>query len=136
MNLSHLARLFSANARGRGEEYAAAERVETVWADAKGIQAEVVGTQTYTVSVRLDDTELLLSCNCPFAAEHGTCKHIWAALLVADTRGLLAPVLARATSVFVDSAPPPPTKAAKPVPQSSQPRWARVLDSVRQRSHY
>ena len=137
MNLSHLAKLFTASGRARGERYAAEGRVEILFASPTEIQAEVSGGEVYQSALRLTEGELVMSCDCPFAAEHGACKHLWALLFVAEREHRLAPLLARATSVYADydDSPRSAPAAAKPAP-AARPQWLQVLDNVRQRSQH
>src|SRR5271157_2614605 len=52
--------------------------------------ALVTGSQEYTVNLAFSDGRLEVSCDCPYFAEWGPCKHLWAAVLEADRRGSLA----------------------------------------------
>jgi len=53
------------------------------------LAAMVTGGRLYEVRVTYDDNRLLVSCECPYFADFGTCKHLWAAILEADRRGAL-----------------------------------------------
>ncbi len=57
------------------------------------IEAIVTGTQEYFVSATAQPRRLELSCSCPYAEDHGACKHLWAMLQRSDETGLLAPLL-------------------------------------------
>jgi hypothetical protein len=59
---------------------------------------EVQGTRYYEVKIDFDGRIISLSCECPYFAGDGPCKHLWASVLEAERRGLLteaakAPVL-------------------------------------------
>src|SRR5277367_680127 len=55
--------------------------------------AIVTGGRPYDVRVTYDHDRLLVSCECPYFADFGRCKHLWAAILEADRRGALAEAL-------------------------------------------
>jgi hypothetical protein len=74
----------------RGRDYFNRGAVRIVHGDDFFVDAAVQGTETYDVSLEREDRTLRASCTCPFNAEWaGPCKHIWAAILAADQRGLL-----------------------------------------------
>jgi uncharacterized Zn finger protein len=62
---------------------------------------EVQGTRYYQVNIDFDGRTVLLGCECPFFASTGPCKHLWAAILEAEKRGLLSEVV-KAPSVEVE----------------------------------
>lgn len=65
-------------------------RVTLVHRDPSYLVATVEGTQTYKVELRAFPGDRLdLRCSCPYAQEYGNCKHLWAALVVADRAGAL-----------------------------------------------
>ena len=139
MNLSHLARLFTPTSRQRGDRYAAEGRVTITHADDTEIRAAVSGGEAYVTTVRLEGDDLVMACNCPYAVEHGACKHQWALLVVAEQQQRLAPLLSVAKSAYPDVYEPVPQNALPPVKPSAPPQaplWQRVLENVRQRSHY
>src|ERR1700727_2633956 len=53
------------------------------------LHAMVTGGRLYEVRVTYTDNRLLVSCECPYFADFGTCKHLWAAILEGDRRGAL-----------------------------------------------
>jgi superfamily II DNA or RNA helicase len=53
----------------------------------------VIGGRPYEVRVTYNDDRLLVSCECPYFADFGRCKHLWAAILEADRRGALQEAL-------------------------------------------
>jgi superfamily II DNA or RNA helicase len=53
-------------------------------ADAYEINAIVRGSAPYRVRIAAEKNVLTASCGCPFAEDHGICKHIWATLRAAD----------------------------------------------------
>ena len=62
---------------------------------------EVQGTRYYEVNIDFDGKTVTLFCECPYFEGTGPCKHLWAAILEAERRGLLNEVLT-ATSIEVE----------------------------------
>jgi hypothetical protein len=79
-----VAAAFPAGIRARGEEYFAQGRVQIVNADGSQLTAIVNGSVGYSVQINASKNFLSASCACPFAADNGICKHIWATLRFAD----------------------------------------------------
>src|SRR5665811_1432666 len=50
---------------------------------------DVQGTSRYPVRMTHQDGRLLVYCACAYFADFGRCKHLWAAVLEADRRGVL-----------------------------------------------
>ena len=65
----------------RGKDYAAAGRVVSLAEDRGRIAAEVQGTQTYYVEVRIRRGSLAYACTCPVGEDGECCKHCVAAAL-------------------------------------------------------
>ena len=100
-----VARNFSEAVRSRGQAYFTKGRVTLMSARPNEITARVRGTTKYRVRVRLRGSKLLASCTCPYFSPQGEpCKHLWATLLLADSRGLLQ----TAPSFAVRFTPEPP----------------------------
>src|SRR5262245_31831969 len=92
-----VSRNFSDAVRSRGQSYFSKGRVSLMSAKPHEVVARVRGTTKYRVRVRLRGAKLLASCSCPYFSPQGEpCKHLWATLLLADSRGFLqsAPNLA------------------------------------------
>ena len=90
MTLQHqLYREFSSTIRERGQRYQQQNRVTVFKRSAKRVLAMVRGSSTYTVELALAGKGLQISCTCPYYDDHNECKHIWAAMLEADDKGLL-----------------------------------------------
>ncbi len=86
-----VARNFSEAVRSRGQSYFSKGRVTMMSAKPNEVVAKVRGTTKYRVRVRLRGAKLLASCTCPYFSPQGEpCKHLWATLLLADSRGILA----------------------------------------------
>src|SRR6516164_3300574 len=85
-----VARNFSDAVRSRGQSYLVKGRVTLLAARAGEVVARVRGTSKYRVRLRMRGSKLLASCTCPYFSPEGEpCKHLWATLLLADSRGLL-----------------------------------------------
>ena len=85
-----VARNFSEAVRSRGQAYLSKGRVSLMSAKPNEVVAKVRGTTKYRVRVRLRGAKLLASCSCPYFSPQGEpCKHLWATLLLADSRGFL-----------------------------------------------
>jgi len=83
-------RNFSDAVRSRGQSYFSKGRVSLMSAKPNEVVAKVRGTTKYRVRVRLRGAKLLASCTCPYFSPQGEpCKHLWATLLLADSRGFL-----------------------------------------------
>jgi hypothetical protein len=84
-----VARHFSDAVRARGQSYLIKGRVTIMAARAGEIVARVRGTAKYRVRLRMRGSKLLASCTCPYFNPQGEpCKHLWATLLLAESRGL------------------------------------------------
>src|SRR6266487_1097885 len=53
------------------------------------LAGRVMGGSLYNVTMRYDDGRLVVFCECPYFADNGECKHLWAAVLEADRLGAL-----------------------------------------------
>src|SRR4051795_10666610 len=85
-----VARNFSDAVRTRGQSYFLKGRVTLMAARSGEVVARVRGTAKYRVRLRMRGSKLLASCTCPYFSPQGEpCKHLWATLLLAESRGLL-----------------------------------------------
>ena len=75
---------FPAAVRDRGDTYFAQRRVRIARAGPVALTALVSGTAGYVVELGAEPGLLTASCTCPYAADNGLCKHVWAALRQAD----------------------------------------------------
>ncbi|HWE35162.1 MAG TPA: SNF2-related protein [Isosphaeraceae bacterium] len=115
-----VARDFADGVRSRGQSYFAKGRVSLLRALPGEVVAKVRGTAAYKVRLRLRGTRLLASCTCPYFAPLGSpCKHLWATVLAADARGLLASPPVRP----LDLVPIVPHKAAPGADPQGQPPY-------------
>src|ERR1017187_10287121 len=53
------------------------------------LYGEVQGTSRYLVRLTHENGRLLVYCACAYFADFGSCKHLWAAVLEADRRGVM-----------------------------------------------
>ncbi len=85
-----VARNFDDAVRSRGQSYFVKGRVTVMAARPGEVVARVRGTAKYRVRLRLRGSKLLASCSCPYFTPQGDpCKHLWATLLLVESRGLL-----------------------------------------------
>jgi len=85
-----VARNFSDAVRSRGQSYFVKGRVTVMAARTGEVVARVRGTAKYRVRLRMRGSKLLASCTCPYFSPQGEpCKHLWATLLLVESRGLL-----------------------------------------------
>ena len=113
-----VSRDFSDAVRSRGQSYFAKGRVAITSASASEVVARVRGTAKYRVRLRLRGGRLHATCSCPYFAPFGDpCKHIWATVLAADARRLLAAAPVRPLKLVSD----PPRRAASGAGAGPQP---------------
>ncbi|MDR3623471.1 MAG: SWIM zinc finger family protein, partial [Paludisphaera borealis] len=106
-----VARNFSDAVRSRGQSYFSKGRVSLMSAKPNEVVARVRGTTKYRVRARLRGAKLLASCSCPYFSPQGEpCKHLWATLLLADSRGFLQ----SAPNMALRLIPEPPRRPATP----------------------
>jgi len=97
--------------RSRGQSYFAKGRVVITGTTAGEVVARVRGTAKYRVRLRLRGGKLHVTCSCPYFTPTGDpCKHLWATILMADSRGLLPSAPARPL-VLVSDPPRRPAEA-------------------------
>jgi superfamily II DNA or RNA helicase len=90
MQLSQtLAPQVSARTRARGAAYFGSGAVTQLNIVDGVITATVSGSASYAVRIATPDGLLRGSCTCPYFTDHfEICKHVWAALLAAEARGM------------------------------------------------
>ena len=155
-----LAQYFPHAVRARGEQYVASDRVTLMPEEPLLVRAIAQGGSPWLVTLDARGGTLSLGCACPFAIDRGFCKHIWAALRLADGEGLLATLLKASNGLFVDSSiadgdaeiepdwPPVPKLALEqrtdvPATQSRMaaqrpdlPEWRQVVERVTREARY
>jgi superfamily II DNA or RNA helicase len=92
---------FSKKERSRGEEYFRWGKVKELAVDEDSGWATVSGENEYEVHIDWSrPEELKVVCDCPYSADHVTCKHIWATLLALEKRGLAPKDLLEITGIL------------------------------------
>jgi superfamily II DNA or RNA helicase len=110
---------FPPQIRQRGARYHEEGRVTLTHREPELIFAAVRGTRTYGVAIEwVGLGEVRMSCDCPYARDHGVCKHLYAVLLAAD---------AHSNGEVPAPAPPSPPLPPPPPP----PEWRRRLAEAR-----
>jgi uncharacterized Zn finger protein len=81
---SKISRRVSKKIRQRGQDYWDGGRVVVLKSSNTEAQAVVIGSEEYEVDLWRESNALIALCTCPYFADHGPCKHIWAAVLALD----------------------------------------------------
>lgn len=91
-SLRQLKKHFSSAVRSRGRQYVDDDLVQDLEVVDHTITSHVVGSDRYNVVAKFNgDGEAIFECACAdYRYNQEPCKHIWATLIVADERGLLA----------------------------------------------
>jgi len=88
-----LAQCYPYEVRQRAQPYLLPHAIRWRRVDAAGVEAFVLGTQEYLVLMAVVAGEIQLGCSCPYAIDHGYCKHQWAVLSRLDQQRQLDAVL-------------------------------------------
>jgi superfamily II DNA or RNA helicase len=121
---SSLAPFVESRIRGRGREYFARGMVSLLSCGPVAVEAMVLGSEEYDVTLVREGQDLEAFCSCPYVDRGEPCKHIWATILAAEeANGLIGPRGEGPVRLVVGwdappSAPPPP------------PAWRRTLDAL------
>ncbi len=87
---THLSRYVDQKIRSRGASYYRDGAVQIVHGNKLEVQAIVVGTSLYEVALHRQRDTILASCTCPYFDREGDiCKHLWASLLMAESKNFL-----------------------------------------------
>ena len=121
---SSLAPFVESRVRGRGREYFGLGMVTLLSCGPATVEAVVLGSEEYDVSLVRQGQDLAAFCSCPYAVDRGEpCKHIWATILAAEeANGLIGPRPGR----LVVGGEEPPSPPLPPPP----PAWRRTLDEL------
>ena len=133
---------FSRTTREKGEDYFQRGAVASLSGTKDEVVATVWGTRAYHVRIEREKEGFIGSCECPYFVDRfEVCKHIWAVVLAADSRGLLPPIDPNAwiepvdeelredfDELVPDSRPP-----ARATPARSRPPWENALNGVLRR---
>src|SRR4029078_2999428 len=84
---------FPPEIRARGDGYFTASRARITRAERAALTAIVKGTTKYDIHFAAKAHQLIGSCTCPYAADYGICKHMWAALRQADSEQKIQPLM-------------------------------------------
>jgi len=85
-----LAGEFADPVRSRGYSYYLGRQVRIDSGSSTQAYASVQGSQDYQTSLELEDGTLYAVCDCPYFESDGPCKHLWATILAAESRGHLS----------------------------------------------
>src|SRR4051794_16541786 len=94
---SKLAFQFERRLQFKGDQLFRSHAVRITEATQSHLYGEVQGSERYNVRLTHDDKRLLVFCSCPYFNENSRCKHLWAAILEADRRGVLGTAVAAPT---------------------------------------
>ena len=76
---------FDADVRALAGAYVQSRAVRILQGSDSSVTAMVRGSDVYSVIIDFEESELYMSCTCPFFIENGVgCKHLWATILTAD----------------------------------------------------
>ena len=90
MLLKHIENEVEPKVRERGRSYFHGGAVRIEKGDAYAVDAVVTGSEVYQVHLERAGGGLVSSCTCPFFRDNDdVCKHIWAAILAADSKSFL-----------------------------------------------
>ena len=130
---------FPADVRHRGDDYFSSHRVRITRATATTLTAVVTGSAEYDVRLRAKEGTIEVACTCPYAADNGVCKHLWATLRQAEADhqlGLLLGISGRSPELIeqIDWTEIPRRalpEAKPPAGARSLPEWKSILDTAR-----
>ena len=136
---SKLAFQFERRLQFKGVNLFHAHAVRITEANQEHLFGEVQGTSRYPIRLTHEGDRLLVYCACAYFADFGRCKHLWAAVLEADRRGVLGEaVKAGALRLYRDADPDDERELARwefrqpePPPPQKQP-WQEYLTDIRQ----
>src|SRR5678815_3941515 len=89
---SRFAPQFNPKIRDRGVAYFRAGAVKILENSDHYLLARVKGTTDYFVELSLTLNSLDVACTCPYFASGEDCKHIWATMLIADSKNYFSEV--------------------------------------------
>jgi superfamily II DNA or RNA helicase len=138
-SLRQLKKYFSSAVRSRGRQYVDDDLVEDLETQDHSLTAHVQGGSRYNISVRFDlNGEPRFNCDCIFFSNNEEpCKHLWATLMVADEKGLLASMpdeeatVAGPLQVTGPFALRPNFMLAGTMRNGNEPAWKRTLSNLK-----
>ena len=126
--------------RVKGNRYFRSGAVASIAGFQDQIVAVVHGSRAYNVTITREQEGFIGSCECPYFQDRfDVCKHIWAAVLAADSRGLLPPLGPEAWIEPVDAPAERDNEQTAPLDGQAHPGrrprpepWEHFLDDVAQ----
>jgi superfamily II DNA or RNA helicase len=139
-----LSHQFAADVRQRGQAYYLRRLVRIRHGTASEVDASVTGSRSYDVMLSIEGSVVRMWCDCEYFASDGPCKHLWATVLAAESRGLLFDATTRElqfeythhqpefTLEYADTFLPQrtPPRPVKPPAAPPPPAWRRQLDDL------
>jgi superfamily II DNA or RNA helicase len=86
---------FAPEIRQRGQAYYVRRHVRIRHGSQQEVDASVTGSREYAVVLGLEGSVFRMWCDCAYFDSNGPCKHLWATVLAAESRGLLADAATR-----------------------------------------
>ena len=135
---SKLAFQFERRLQFKGLNLFHARAVRITDANQAHLYGDVQGGNRYNIRLTYEDGRLLVFCSCSYFADFGRCKHLWAAVLEADRRGVLGEAVnGGALRLARDADPDDERELARwqfrppepPPPQA--PPWQEYLTDIR-----
>ena len=118
---------FSPTVRDRGKSYYWQGRVRIHHGSDSLVEALVRGSRKYEVSLDYENGVLFTACNCDNFNPLSPCKHVWATLLAAESRGYLQTPAQQAELLLEPVALRPPGVAPPPPPPPRIPAWKNEI---------
>jgi superfamily II DNA or RNA helicase len=81
--------VFALAIRTKGYKYFRQGAVQITGSNPDGVQATVKGSRDYRVNVRMSGEQVIVRCDCAYFEGEDLCKHIYATLLAAESKGYL-----------------------------------------------
>ena len=80
--------------RNKGNHYFRSGAVDVVSGSSGAVKATVMDSARYTVEIRVEDNDVLAFCDCRAFQAGSLCRHIWAVLVAAESKGHLSRIAA------------------------------------------
>src|ERR1035441_6932234 len=135
---SKLAFQFERRLQFKGINLFHAHAVRITDANQEHLYGEVQGSSPYTIRLTHETDRLAVYCACAYFADFGRCKHLWAAVLEADRRGVLGEASRGGTLRLCRDTEPGDDRQVTPwephMPPPAPPRtppWQEYLTDIR-----
>jgi superfamily II DNA or RNA helicase len=144
---------FSPFVRNKGRKYFQSGAVRITSGASDKVHAVVAGSRKYAVEIRLNREAIVVDCDCPYFQSEDLCKHIWATLLAAESRGYLTriasswnPLVRRSSDEqaegdaydFTETQPESPvqfhTRPVTPIKTRRAPSWKEDVAALRRQA--